>query len=61
MKQTLEELKLWFEDTAISGRNVSLSYCPFSLTASSVFFQSHATFFIATTQEFATSCAELNQ
>lgn len=38
MKQTLEELKLWFEDTAISGRNVSLSYCSFSLTASSVSF-----------------------
>lgn len=35
MKQTLEELKLWLEDMAISGRNINLSYCPFSLMASS--------------------------
>lgn len=34
-KEVFMKLKLWFEDMAISGRNVSLSYCPFSLMASS--------------------------
>lgn len=37
LKQTLEELKLWLEDTAISSRNTNLSYCSSPVASSGSF------------------------